>query len=231
MIPTQLEKRFVGTDCRARKTEALPSGWCIGEVNANVHTAGESDGLTRPRRSSIFGRPFGTGLAGLAKYSSFAAGARFDASRNNSKLATVFASDMLLAGRLHPLLVHFPIGLVLLAAGAELVATLAGRETSHTVAVANVAGLSRFRGGSGNRRLADGSRATGSEASGALEWHRWLAIAATAVTSLAAATTIPRSSRANRWIHRALLFAAEAAVAITAHFGGILVWGADFLHL
>src|SRR5438270_10677813 len=46
--------------------------------------------------------------------------------------------DMVLLGRLHPLLVHFPIGLVILAALAEAVATVAGDCRWRTVAVANV---------------------------------------------------------------------------------------------
>jgi uncharacterized membrane protein len=45
---------------------------------------------------------------------------------------------MTLASHIHPLLVHFPIGLVLIAAFFEAVAIGTGLERWHTVAVANV---------------------------------------------------------------------------------------------
>jgi uncharacterized membrane protein len=45
---------------------------------------------------------------------------------------------MVLAGRLHPLLVHFPIGLVLVAAMAELVSTVTNFQQWRAVAVANL---------------------------------------------------------------------------------------------
>jgi hypothetical protein len=43
-----------------------------------------------------------------------------------------------LIGKLHPLLVHFPIALVMAAAAAELVAIATRRHAWHTVAVANL---------------------------------------------------------------------------------------------
>jgi len=45
---------------------------------------------------------------------------------------------MWLVGRLHPVLVHFPIGLVLAAAAAELIAIHTGRPAWRTIAVANL---------------------------------------------------------------------------------------------
>src|SRR6202043_2003708 len=45
---------------------------------------------------------------------------------------------MALIGKLHPLLVHFPIALVIAAAPAELVAIATPRHAWHTVAVANL---------------------------------------------------------------------------------------------
>ena len=45
--------------------------------------------------------------------------------------------DMALVGTLHPLLVHFPIGLILAAAAAELVAIHTGRADWRAIAVAN----------------------------------------------------------------------------------------------
>ena len=71
----------------------------------------------------------------------------------------------------------------------------------------------------------------GTEATAALEWHRWLGtIAAVAVFGAALATAAAGSrSPSGRWVYRTALFWAAGLVAITGHFGGLLVWGADFL--
>jgi len=63
---------------------------------------------------------------------------------------------MALIGRLHPVLVHFPIGLVLIAAVAELVAITTGRGHRRVVAVANVRAGAVFGDRSDHRRLASG---------------------------------------------------------------------------
>src|SRR5712691_6656964 len=96
--------------------------------------------------------------------------------------------DMALIGRLHPMLVHFPIGLVLIAAAAEVVAMMTDRREWRTVAVANVRAGAVFAIGAATAgwRLAS---SLGIEATSSLEWHRWLgAIAAVAVFGAALAT-------------------------------------------
>ena len=80
---------------------------------------------------------------------------------------------MAFIGRLHPLLIHFPIALVVVAALAEFVAMVTADERWRTVAVANL------RAGAGFALLAAvaGWRlalAPDMEASPLLEWHRWL---------------------------------------------------------
>ena len=138
--------------------------------------------------------------------------------------------DMALIGRLHPLLVHFPIGLVLIAAMAEVVAMTTGRWDSRTMAVANVRAGAVFALGAAiaGWRLAS---SPGIEATSSLEWHRWLGtIAAVAVCGAALATAGARGrSPFAVWVYRITLFWAAALVAVTGHLGGLLVWGADFL--
>ncbi|HWW83097.1 MAG TPA: DUF2231 domain-containing protein [Vicinamibacterales bacterium] len=51
---------------------------------------------------------------------------------------------MALIGRLHPLLLHFPIALVVIAAFGELVAIVRIDRTWHVVAVANVRAAGAF---------------------------------------------------------------------------------------
>src|SRR5215468_3592670 len=80
---------------------------------------------------------------------------------------------MAFIGRLHPLLIHFPIALVIAAALAEAAAMVTADERWRTVAVGNVragavfALLAAFAGW----RLA---LAPEMEGSPLLEWHRWL---------------------------------------------------------
>jgi len=138
--------------------------------------------------------------------------------------------DMALIGRLHPLLVHFPIGLGLIAAVAEVVAMTTGLGDWQAVAVVNVRVGAVFAIGAAiaGWRLAS---SPGMEATSSLDWHRWLGtIAAVAVSGAALATAGARGrSPFALWVYRMTLFWAAVLVAVTGHLGGLLVWGADFL--
>lgn len=136
---------------------------------------------------------------------------------------------MSLIGRLHPLLIHFPIALVIAAAAAETAALLTVDDRWRTVSVVNVragalCGLAAVIAG---WRLAAGPAI---EPSAALEWHRWVGVAgAAAVSAAAVAPNGINSSASSRGIYRAALFAGAALIAVAGHLGGQLVWGADFL--
>ena len=142
----------------------------------------------------------------------------------------VSMGDMALIGRLHPLLVHFPIGLVLIAAVAEVVAMATSLGDWQAVAVVNVRVGAVFAIGAAiaGWRLAS---SPGMEATSSLDWHRWLGtIAAVAVSGAALATAGARGrSPFALWVYRMTLFWAAVLVAVTGHLGGLLVWGADFL--
>jgi len=137
---------------------------------------------------------------------------------------------MALIGRLHPLLIHFPIALVIAAAAAEAMAMFTNDVRWRTVAVHNLwaAAVFAVMATIAGWRLA---LEPGMETSPLLEWHRWLGTIGAGVTSLAALAA-PRSfsgSALEEFIYRILLFAAGALVPVAAHLGGLLVWGADFL--
>jgi len=137
---------------------------------------------------------------------------------------------MAFIGRLHPLLIHFPIALVVAAAAAEAAALLTADGGWGLVADRNVRAGAFFAlmATMAGWRLA---LAPGMERSTLLEWHRWLgtlAAAATVGAALATARSVGRSAR-GVWTFRFALLAAAALVALTAHLGGQLVWGADFL--
>ena len=137
---------------------------------------------------------------------------------------------MALIGRLHPLLVHFPIGLVVMAAVAEVVAMTTGLWDWRAVAVANVRAGAVFAiaAAIAGWRLAS---APGIEATTSLEWHRWLGTIAALAVVAAALTSAGARGRSPfaLWVYRITLLWAAALVAVTGHLGGLLVWGADFL--
>ena len=134
---------------------------------------------------------------------------------------------MAFIGRLHPLLIHFPIALVIAAVLAEGAAMVTANDRWRTVAHSNVradavfAVLATIAGW----RLA---LAPDMEASPLLEWHRWVGTFAAGATFVAALAAAHRSALQMR-IYRIALFAAGMLVAVTGHFGGLLVWGANFL--
>jgi uncharacterized membrane protein len=132
-------------------------------------------------------------------------------------------------GRLHPLLVHFPIALVIAAALAEAVALITAKDSWRVLARSNVRAGAVFTALAtiAGWRLAVG---IGVEASQLLEWHRWLGIVTAAVTVVAALATSEASrSAAGMRIYRIALFAAGTLVSVTGHLGGLLVWGENFL--
>ena len=138
---------------------------------------------------------------------------------------------MFLIGKLHPLVLHFPIGLVLAGATAELVAILTGRESWRAVGIANV------RAGAAMACLTAvaGWALTSApfvEPSRLLEWHRWMGVGGATAATVAAVLSrrLRPPSEPRLFAYRATLFGAAALIAIAAHLGGTLVWGADFLH-
>lgn len=136
---------------------------------------------------------------------------------------------MLLIGKLHPLLLHFPIGLVLAAAAAELLAILTKRGSWRATAIANV------RAGAAMATLTAiaGWGLTSApfvESGRLLEWHRWTGVSG-AVAAMAAAMASARlDARSPRSvsIYHAALFAAAALIGVAGHLGGTLVWAGFF---
>ena len=132
-------------------------------------------------------------------------------------------------GKFHPLLVHFPIALVLAAAASEFVVIATPRQAWRTVAVANI------RAGAA---MAIVTAITGwlfalspsVDASPSLEWHRWVGMAGAAGAIGAALLSwgLQVPARRSAIVYRLTLFVTALLVAITGHLGGTLVWGARF---
>jgi len=138
---------------------------------------------------------------------------------------------MALVGRLHPLIVHFPIALVIVAAFAEVVTTATGDCRWRGVAFLNVRAGAIFA----LAALIAGWRLVstlGLESSPLLEWHRWTGVIAVLLTVTVAVATwhAERKPLRHLWIYRIALVSAASLVAVTGHIGGMLVWGVNFLH-
>jgi uncharacterized membrane protein len=133
-------------------------------------------------------------------------------------------------GRLHPLLIHFPIALVIAAAIAEAAAAIAGNDRWRAIAVANIRAGAMFAvvAAIAGWRLASDP---GVEMSSVLEWHRWLGTVGAGMALVAALATAGTNRRSSLsvWLYRTALFAAGLLVTVTSHLGGVMVWGANFL--
>jgi uncharacterized membrane protein len=137
---------------------------------------------------------------------------------------------MAFISRFHPLLVHFPIALVLAAAGAECAVIATTRTAWRTVAVANI----RAAAAMGVVTAITGwifATSPFVDLGPALEWHRWLGMTG-AAAGLGAALLSSRlngASRGSAFAYRFMLFVTALLVTVTAHSGGSLVWGDGFL--
>ena len=138
---------------------------------------------------------------------------------------------MWLVAKLHPVLVHCPIGLVLTAAVTELLAIFKRRRAWRAFAIVNL----RVGAAMGAITAVAGWALASTplvEPTPLLMWHRWLGVAG-ALGALGAALLSTRcqvESQRSLLAYQVALFAATALVAIAGHLGGTLVWGADFLH-
>jgi uncharacterized membrane protein len=137
---------------------------------------------------------------------------------------------MALIGRIHPLLIHFPIALLLVAVAAEAAATTARSPRWHDVAVVNAyagAGFAALAVAAGWQL----SLAPAVEPTSLLAWHKWVGTSSAALAAAAALTSLSgrREWRAEVWVFRITLLGAGMLVAICGHLGGLMVWGADFL--
>jgi len=139
---------------------------------------------------------------------------------------------MTLISRFHPLLVHFPIALVLAAACAECAVLATARKAWRTVAVANI----RAAAAMGVVTAITGwifARSPFVDLGPTLEWHRSLGLAAAAAAIGAAllSARLHGSSRGSGFAYRFMVFVTALLVTVTAHSGGTLVWGDGFFRL
>jgi uncharacterized membrane protein len=137
-----------------------------------------------------------------------------------------------LFGRLHPLVLHFPIALIVLAAVVE-----AARLKWDRPALGQLVAFLLVVGALG----AVTATATGwifaresyprPSLRWALQWHRWLGVATAVIAGTAAWVAwrfADSASVRGRWLRRGLVWLAALLLTGTGHLGAILVWGEDF---
>lgn len=138
----------------------------------------------------------------------------------------------LLFGRLHPLVLHFPIALILLAAGIEVVRL--GWEHPlfpKLVPFLLVAGAAGALLASGSGWVFAQESHPRPELAWMLNWHRWLGIAATVLAAGAAWVAMRLANAetaAGRWARRSAIWLTAGVLSAAAHLGALLVWGDDY---
>lgn len=134
-------------------------------------------------------------------------------------------------GRFHPAAVHLPIGLVLSAALAELLAVWTGRPFFGGAARFMIAlgALSAIAAASLGWAAGAGARFP-PDLAAVLTTHRWLGTGG-AVCSVGAAWLSELSNRKPerqlRIIYRSVLFGTAALIGLASHFGGVLIYGPE----
>jgi uncharacterized membrane protein len=130
------------------------------------------------------------------------------------------------AGRFHVVVVHFPIALVLAAALAEL---LGGRKPGPTLAGGRAwcLGLGALSAvvAAGLGWLRAESQATLPGLEDTLLWHRWLGVAAAALSVVALVASLVGAARKVRLV---CLLLAAVVVGVAGHYGAQLVYGTAY---
>ncbi|MCW5767679.1 MAG: histidine phosphatase family protein [Phycisphaeraceae bacterium] len=135
-----------------------------------------------------------------------------------------------IGGRLHPMLVHFPIAMVLAAAGIEMGRAIVRRPTPARTSI-NMLGIGVLAAcaaiASG---WLNGDFENHSSHAETLELHRWVGIGGGAGVLLAfVAGLVASKSRRALVAFRVLLLAAAGAIGFAGHLGGSMVYGEGYL--
>lgn len=137
-----------------------------------------------------------------------------------------------LFGRLHPLVIHFPVALIVLAAAVEFLGMRRRNDASGRLVVFLLlcGALGAVLASATGWIFAAEYYPAPSER-WMLNWHRWMGITTAAVSLLAGlvAHRVPFASTSpRRWSRRILILLAAVMAAVTAHFGALMVWGVDY---
>ncbi len=140
-------------------------------------------------------------------------------------------SALELIGKLHPVVLHVPIVLLLLAGAVEVArwfreSDFTARSSRWLFALGAIGALVS----AGTGWLLAAHEHIRSDHQVALAWHRWLGLAVVAVSGVAwlASTRIKNPRPALRAIRLGIALLVIALVLGTGYFGGEMVWGHDW---
>lgn len=133
-------------------------------------------------------------------------------------------------GRFHPLLVHFPIALILTAAALEGWQFLRDREecSSTALVLIRLGALSALAAGAAGWILAD-SKSFGRAVESTIFYHRWLGVSAFGFAVLASIAGAAAKRGLGTRLYRFVLIGAFFCASGAGHLGGELVYGDGYL--
>jgi uncharacterized membrane protein len=138
----------------------------------------------------------------------------------------------LLFGRLHPLVLHFPIALIMLAAGIELVRLKWDRpQFAQLVPFLLLVGAIGALFASVTGWVFAHESYPRPALRWMLTWHRWLGIAATVLaggSAWIAHRFATAATPGGRWVRRASIWTTALVLSGAAHLGALMVWGEDY---
>jgi uncharacterized membrane protein/mono/diheme cytochrome c family protein len=138
-----------------------------------------------------------------------------------------------LAARLHPVLVHFPIALLFVAAGSECLRLIRRNTKVSPVSIACcLIGAASAAAAAGSGWINAATQIHDSSQQQAVDLHRWVGLAAAALGVLGASLAIALRRNPGRrvsLIYAAVLTLAAAGSGVAGHLGGSLVYGEDYL--
>ncbi len=139
-----------------------------------------------------------------------------------------------LFGRLHPLVLHFPVALIVLAAVVETVRLKWDRPALAQLVpfLLAIGALGALAASVTGWVFAHDFFPAPSDA-WMLTWYRWLGIATTVLAGIAAwiARRHAYAARSrDRWLRHAAVWLTAIILTVTAHLGALMVWGADYFN-
>ncbi|HMP89697.1 MAG TPA: hypothetical protein PJ991_05825 [Kiritimatiellia bacterium] len=137
-----------------------------------------------------------------------------------------------LFGRLHPVVIHFPIALIVVAAVVEAIRLKWDHPAFPYLVTFLLATGAMFAllASTTGWVFAREYYPPPSDA-WMLTWHRWLGITTTLLAGVAAviSRSLADSQRIQiRWLRRSVIWLAAIVLIATAHLGALMVWGADY---
>lgn len=132
-------------------------------------------------------------------------------------------------GKLHPILLHFPLALLVVGSAVEMVrlfrdSPFLSRAVTWLFALGTIAAVLAVGSGwllAGHEQMRADQKTT-------LEWHRWLGIATAAVAALAWIASAQASEGGWKHVRRLVAVTVGVLAIATGYFGGELVWGRDW---